>query len=128
MPNLYADHAREIAGVGPEYHMASWNHKEATKTKPERLIVVLMTAPLLASGEIAWKYADRATKKTVDMGLADHDRWTLEWERLTGKCRQCSTKHPGQQWDGWNCNTGDRFRTCTRCNGTGKRQNEVAGA
>ena len=118
MRGFYAEHARELAGVGTEYHMASWQHKEATKKKPGRLVVTLMTAPLLESGEIAWKYADRDGKKVVDLGMDEHDAWILEWERSTGKCSQCSATNPGQEWIGWSKDAGDKFQRCARCHGT----------
>lgn len=121
MASLYADHARELLCIGPEYHMASWKHKDATKSKPERLQVELMTAPLLEDGRVAWKYGDPKSRKKVEFTFPDHDQWTLAWEQKTGKCRQCATDNPGQEFVGWNHITGTKYKTCTRCGGTGTK-------
>lgn len=125
MASLYDVHARELAGVGPEYHMASWEHKEATRKKPERLVVTLMTAPLLEDGEIAWAYADKAGKRIVDFALAEHDSWLLTWEQRTGKCHRCAHDHPGQEWLGWSKAEGDKYRTCPRCKGTNQAPHQA---
>lgn len=119
MANLYAEHAREIAGVGPEWHMASVQAKDATKTKPDRIKVVLMTAPLLADGKVAWKYADTKMKKTVEFTQGEHVVWLREWEHRTGRCSGCAAKKPGFEWTGWSQEGGDTFITCRRCKGKG---------
>jgi hypothetical protein len=122
MANLYAEHAREIAGVGPEWHMAAVASEDATKAKPDRFQVTLMTAPLLADGKVAWEYADRKGKKVIEFSQREHVIWLRDWEKKTGLCYQCSSNNPGKEWIGWDATTGDKFQTCRRCNGTNKAQ------
>ncbi len=119
MASLYEDHAKELAGVGDEYRMASWKHKLARGKNPERLCVELIVAPLLADGTVAWKYSVSSTRMKVEYTFPEHDAWVLQWEQKTGRCSQCSAKNPGQEWVGWNHITGTQFKVCSRCNGTG---------
>lgn len=42
----------------------------------------------------------------------------LAWERSTGKCLACGGS--GQENTGWCHKDGEKYRTCTRCNGDGK--------
>lgn len=41
----------------------------------------------------------------------------LAWERETGKCHVCAGS--GQENIGWHHKDGNKYRTCTRCNGEG---------
>lgn len=41
----------------------------------------------------------------------------ISFEKETGKCWLCGGD--GQEWRGWNRETGEKFETCRRCNGTG---------
>lgn len=116
--NLYAEHARAIAQVGDEYHLASIDGSKVLM-KAE-----LMLAPKLEDGRVAWKYADKKSKILVKFTSEEHDSWTLDWERRTGRCRQCSHSHPGKERIGWGVSTGDLFQTCPRCNGTGKSNHQ----
>lgn len=122
MANLYEAHARAKAGLGPEFRMARWEGKAATKTKPEHMRVTLMVAPLLDDGRVAWDYAEQGTRTVVEFSHADHEAYLLQWERDTGKCHQCATGHPGQEFAGWSQARGAEYRVCHRCHGSGLAQ------
>jgi hypothetical protein len=44
----------------------------------------------------------------------------IAYEAETGKCWDC--KGTGQAWGGWSKADGPRYRTCSRCSGTGMVQ------
>lgn len=51
---------------------------------------------------------------------AELDSEMCEYESITGRCRSCAGS--GLERGGWSAETGDRFRTCKRCGGSGKPQ------
>jgi hypothetical protein len=119
--SFIVQHAKELLGLGDDYHCAALEFLKATNTRPERTRVDLMQAPLFADGKIAWKYAKRSTLKTVIITDEEHRVWLAEWERKTGKCSLCDPKRPGYQYIGWNKDTGAMHRPCLRCGGTWER-------
>jgi hypothetical protein len=132
MASLYAEHAREILGVGPEWQVSSWKCLDGLKNTPgapgNRIRITGSIAPALPDGRVAWEYEEKGTRKSVTFTNAEHDAWILEWETKTENCSQCSTLHPGQEWMGWDHITGTKYRPCPRCNGTGKLIQEPARA
>lgn len=68
-------------------------------------------------GRPDWKCCTEA--RVVFFTREDITRVQQEWERETGKCAQCEGS--GQEWAGYNVRTGDRFRKCLLCGGSGKR-------
>lgn len=128
MANLLEDHAKELCGVGEGYHCSVLQALHATKNRPEGTRVELMQAPLLADGKIAWKYADKSTRKVIDIPDDDHRAWVAEWERKTGLCATCDRKRPGFQNIGWSAAEGVKHRVCPKCKGTGKTVTESSQA
>jgi hypothetical protein len=124
MANLYAEHARELLGLDDTFHVAAWRSLDLGKREAghpdNRLRVEMMQCPRLEDGRLAWPMADTKTKKKCIFTNAEHDAWILTWEQRTGKCSLCHPRNPGQEWMGWSKDTGDKFRTCPRCNGTNK--------
>ena len=120
MSTMYAEHGREVLGIGEEYHLASVACKDATKKRPESMEVTFYIAPLLADGKVAWKYKDAATKKVAAFTEVEHHAWVRAWELRTGKCSACAKDRPGEEWIGWSQETGHHFQTCRRCKGTNK--------
>jgi hypothetical protein len=114
MPNLYEEHARELLGLGPEFHLAKWESLDFDK------VGKFAQAPLLADGEIAWKYEVKGSRKKVTFTLGEHHAWVKAWELRTGLCSGCSKENPGQVWMGWNVNAGHRYAVCQRCKGTNR--------
>jgi hypothetical protein len=43
----------------------------------------------------------------------------VRYESETGQCGTCGGD--GKEFDGWNHNTGTKWRECRRCSGTGKK-------
>jgi hypothetical protein len=113
----YGQHAREICGLGPDWIMSAWD-----ASKPGFLIVTgavcrerISAGP--RAGQPDWDKRDKDTEIPVTFSDAQHKAWLLAWEAETGKCHLCSGN--GLEWCGWNCETGDRFRPCSRCGATG---------
>lgn len=63
--------------------------------------------------------------KEVFVPDAELQRVAAEHERDTGDCWDC--KGTGQTWAGWSQAEGTKYRTCTRCSGTGKATDATAG-
>ena len=124
MANLYEDHARELLCLGPEYHLARWDSLDFEKVgendPTERMRIAFAQAPLLASGEIAWKYEVKGSRRKVVFTRGGHQVWVDAWEARTGLCRNCLTGHPGQELESISATGGIKTRTCNRCKGTGK--------
>ena len=77
-------------------------------------------------GEPNWRRPEPGTKQTFYITPLEHSTWLLGWERRTGSCSKCF-KHPGQEFQSWNHLTGTQYRTCTRCQGTGKAPTQEGG-
>jgi hypothetical protein len=55
--------------------------------------------------------------ETVLVDARDEAEEKARFERETGKCHICGGD--GQEWRGWDRETGHRWRACKRCSGTG---------
>lgn len=66
-------------------------------------------------GHTNWHKRDAKTEVTVNLPVADHNAWKLEWEKRTGKCSNCTGT--GEVMESWNVNTGTKYRTCPKCKG-----------
>jgi hypothetical protein len=56
--------------------------------------------------------------KTVYISCQQYDQCVIDYEKETGKCIECFG-HPGQQWIGWSKDSGNKFRECPECKGSG---------
>lgn len=122
---MIADHARERAGMPPEwswYHLETFPHSRGSEP-PLCFIVKGAVAPLKQRGPGAgklrnWKKRDPATDTTVYIKPEEHLAWLAAYEARTGNCFNCQgTK---QEAAGWNIATGTTWRSCSRCKGSGK--------
>ena len=58
------------------------------------------------------------TEQVVFIRESELKDWRLRKEAETGRCWVCDGS--GQQWCGWSAAEGNRYRTCSRCAGSGK--------
>ncbi|MGF6212385.1 hypothetical protein [Comamonas sp. 4034] len=75
-------------------------------------------------GETTWRGIDGRQLphgKVVVTG-AEMDAARAKYETDTGHCGECGGT--GQAWCGWSAAEGTKYRTCHRCNGTGKAQGD----
>lgn len=123
MANLYEAHARVKVEVPDGFHLAEWKCMDmdlvGTNDLSRRVQITFREAPLLADGEVAWKYAGKKRIKVV-ITHGEHLAWIRAWEARTGLCHQCDQKHPGLEVMGVSVKDGVRRETCRRCKGTGK--------
>lgn len=61
------------------------------------------------------------TEKTVVVALEELASAAAHHERSTGECWDC--KGTGQTWAGWSAADGNRYKTCSRCGGSGSAPN-----
>ena len=124
MASLYADHAREVLGLPEGWQLAAWRVMD-WRTKgfghlEGRIRVTMRKAPLKADGQVDWDAAPKVRSKQATFTNAEHAQFCAAWEARTGRCHVCSERYPGLEWVGWNRDTGDSYRSCPRCKGTGK--------
>ena len=116
--DLLTEHAREILGVGDDWHYYSWELLPDPPQKSQFIKICGAVAPPEKDGGYDWTEKDPATDETVYITLREHKAWRKEWSRKTGRCYECGGD--GQAWAGWNCKTGDKWKRCGLCGGTGK--------
>ncbi|QSQ14082.1 hypothetical protein [Myxococcus landrumensis] len=61
---------------------------------------------------------DPGTERRLVISFVELDACKAQWEAETGKCSKCGGS--GEEGAGWSKEGGSRYRTCTRCNGSGK--------
>ena len=131
MANLYAEHARDLLGLDDGFHLSAWKSLDIPKRPAghpmNRMRIEMMECPRLEDGTLAWPCADLKSRKSVTFTNAEHEAWTLEWERRTEKCSLCHPGHPGEEWIGWSKDEGSKFRACPRCKGTNQSPAASAG-
>jgi hypothetical protein len=66
----------------------------------------------IADDNVTW-----GNRETVLVDRREEDAEPARYEAETGKCGLCGGD--GQEWRGWNRETGSRWRECKRCNGMG---------
>lgn len=89
----------------PTAVMASWEALGPLDT-PDGLRVEL------ADDSETW-----SNRATVLIDIREEDEEKARFERESGKCHVCGGD--GQEWRGWNRETGHRWRPCKRCGATG---------
>jgi len=127
MSNLFVEHARELLGMGPDWHMSSWRSMDWKKygfqNPAGRIRITGSCVPSLPDGRLCWEYEVKGTRKSVMIRNDDHDAWVLAWEKRTGICSTCYSEaqpHPGLENMGWDHIKGILLETCRRCKGTAK--------
>lgn len=122
-------HAREMLGLPPDWRVFRW--QVVGKPGPDAYGVTLTGAVVRDTyqrgprkGTPHWGKRLRDTECAVTIPTALHKTWLAQWERDTGKCHVC--KGTGQEWVGWSKEKGDKYRTCSRCDGAGTPKQEAA--
>jgi hypothetical protein len=102
------------------FEFYSW---EAVDGSGSTHIVILkgMVAPLLTKGKNKgrpnWRKGDKSTERTFAVSSDQIKQFDDDYEAETGKCSKCEG---GQEWAGWSIDSGHRYRTCSKCKGSGK--------
>ena len=123
--DFLAEHAKEVNGLPANwkvFHYKCLPNVEGrhTKTTHYQLTGAVCDAVYQSGrhkGRTNWAKKDKSTLATVIIGVAEHEAFLLRWEAKTGKCHKCYGT--GQEWRGWNCETGDKYGMCGRCGGSG---------
>lgn len=74
-------------------------------------------------GSPNYKKPLEGTERTVFFTVQEHSAWEDARDKQ-GICKDCAGT--GQKWRGWNHETGNRYETCRRCEGTGVPKQAVA--
>lgn len=121
----YIKQARNLPDEWEAYHFAAGGY--GNKKIPAGYTKVSgAVAPKLPNGERDWGKKDMASDATFMVKNADVDAWADQREKETGKCRRCCGE--GKEWTGWSREHGSRFKTCSKCGGTGSIKQETATA
>lgn len=115
--DLLEQHAREKAGMGPEWAIYKW---EAIPEAKGSMLTGAVAPPLKAGkrkGKPNWRKLDKSTEKRVFITKDEHAVWEAKWQASTGKCLECEGK--GRVWTGWSAAEGSRFKPCDVCDATG---------
>lgn len=117
-------HAREMLGMSQAWGAFRFKAMPQEAGKVLYYEVTGAVAPLVSKGSCKgnrnWKRRDRATERVANIPVADHDAWTREWERQTGKCSNCVGE--GKVMARWHYKEGMTYKTCPICLGSGKAE------
>lgn len=121
--DLYELHARDKAGMPPEWKAFRWQALPLESKTALYFLVTGMIAPLRSKGKNKgrpnWRMGDRSTQRAVVLPIMEHEEWVRAWEILTGKCAKCGGE--GQTMASCNFVTAEKtYRPCSGCAGTGK--------
>lgn len=114
-PNGYELAARAILGKDDRWEVYAWEVVGPDCVKVTGGVVSRVTK----SGRRQWS----GKGDVVVVSDATRDKALRAWEESTGSCSTCGGS--GREYTGWSRDLGYRYRTCTRCDGNGKRK-EVA--
>jgi hypothetical protein len=104
-------------GLQPPWECSGW------KRLDDGLIVYFNEKYIKSSGKNKGKEGWRKTAKQTFISLADTKEGQLKWEAETGKCSICG----GDGIEEYGFSVAAHLRECTRCNGSGKSENERRG-
>lgn len=109
--------ARKKVGEVQEWEVFKW---EAVGEGEHLSYIIEGGVPrLLKSGKRKGKktWRDSPSKRTV-VTKAEIVQAAKDYEAETGNCHVCCGS--GQEWAGWSCDEGNKYRDCRRCSATGK--------
>lgn len=110
--------AREKAGQGPDWGVYSFRHLDESSGM---LLTGAVTRAVYKSGPRKgmrnWKLRDKSTDLPVFITYAERDAYVTSWEASTGKCSRCEGE--GKTPAGWSTATGQTYRDCPKCGGSG---------
>lgn len=115
---LLEQQAREKANQGPDWGVYRWEHL------PESNGMMLTGAVVTATyksgkrkGMTNWTKRDASTERRIFISYAEREAYEAAWEASTGKCSRCEGE--GKTPAGWSKDTGQTYRDCPKCKGTG---------
>lgn len=122
-------HAREVYSLGAEWQAYKWEAEGDRETGYLVLTGGVFRRRITRGkrkGEVNFKKPEPNTLRTLVIPNVLHRAWRAQWQIETGYCAEC--EGTGQSWAGWGINTGNRYRQCTKCNGSGVHQATEAAA
>lgn len=125
MENLLENHAREKVGMPQDWQV--WSYEVLDHESDDSTMKITgAIAPIVTRGKRKglknWRKKDKATIRNAYIRESEHDEWLSVWESKTGNCHKC--QGTGEMWAGWSAKDGTRYRTCTRCSGSGSAPNK----
>jgi len=122
--DLYCEHAKDKAKLPDRWRCYKW---ECFPKRGDAIYVAVTGAVCehwKPNGETDWKKRDKTTDQTINLPIAEHDAWKIEWERRTNQCHQCLGS--GVVLASWSAADGEKTRTCPRCKGARTPNAEVS--
>jgi hypothetical protein len=123
--DLYTEHAKEKCNLPNRWRAYKW---ECFPKREDTIYVAITGAVcehLKPNGETNWKKRDKATERTVNLVLVEHESWKRGWEQKNSMCSDCIGS--GQVMASWSVKEGLKTRPCRKCSGTGKPHKDVNG-
>lgn len=123
--NLHEEHAREKQNLPADWRVFRWSCYPQVCGEPtlyyeiEGAVCHARYVKGRRLGRTNWTKLDKTTRRTVVLLVAEHEQWCREWEQRTGKCRECTGA--GEVFARWHHETGNTYKPCPRCGGTGDR-------
>lgn len=103
---------RKLGIVSPDWFIGAWE-----KIGPDAVLCSGGVTRTITKGPRKGRKAWGSMPDKVVVTDAEEHAERLRYETETGKCANCDD---GQTWAGWHHETGNYFKTCTRCKGSGK--------
>ena len=118
-PCLYEVHAREKAGMPPEWELYSYKCMPPGGPETHYMELTGAVVPKVTKGKRAGKpnYAkrDKTTVRVVYITPKEHDDWMAAWEKKTGMCSRCTGT--GEILQSISVTDGAKYRECPKCKG-----------
>jgi len=112
VPHLENVARRKLGIVSPDWFIGSWE-----KIGPDAVLCKGGITRIITKGpRKGRKKWDSMPDRVVVTDAEEHAEF-LRYEKETGKCYRCEN---GQAWAGWDRDTGNFYKTCPCCGGTGK--------
>lgn len=122
--DLLSEQASRLVGL------PGWTGYRFECVKPDTILVTgaVCAVPFKSGprkGTKNWAKRDRSTDRTIAISGESRRAFETQWENETGLCHRCTGT--GHRCVGWGEKDGDRYRTCPRCQGSGRKP-EAGGA
>jgi len=117
--NLFEEHAREKLGKPPEWRAFRYECLPANSWKTTHVAITGEICLNKANGAPQWNCPLDEPEQVI-ISLEEHDKWTDEWAKTTGKCPRCCGS--GQRVKRVSVVDGTEYIPCAECDGTGKHK------
>lgn len=112
-PDTLSIIARRKLNLPDVYTCCGWR-----RVDPDGLLVNIAEEYIKQSGKNKGKRGWRGKERTAFVTYAEEIAERVSWEKSTGKCSTCGGD--GKEICGWSVESGQKYRECKRCNGSGQ--------